>query len=181
MQAINVNNPNVQVGAEHIAAENLALWGRSGILPIYDRMAATVLNGELIVNSGIYSNQGYEVIIPNGETQSYPIVTQGVGIKRYDILVSELSRDGEGVENHVLKIVSGTAAISPTKPSLIQGDFTGGDDLRQEAIVTLLVDGANILVESVASTLSISGSAPHTTYVQSSQPPSPVSGDLWFW
>lgn len=182
MQAININNPEVEVGSEHFAAMNLALWGKSGILPVFDKMAATIVNGSLVVGSGIYSNQGYELEIPDGETESFTIVPQNVG-KRYDLLVSELSRDGEGVETHTLKIVSGTAATTPIKPALTQGDFLSGENLRQEAVATLLVDSSGIIVESMADRLAISGgsNSGRNIFVQASQPSSAITGDLWFW
>lgn len=181
MKAINVNNPGVSIGAENIASRNLALWGGSGRLPVYENMAANIISGEIVISSGIYSNQGYEVEIPEGETLTFPIVTESSGIKRYDLVVSELSRNSDGVETHTIKIVSGTAAISPTAPSLVTGDFKGGEDTRQETIHTILIDGTTASVVSSASVLSISGSTRQTIYVQPEQPANPKTGDLWFW
>ena len=179
MIAINVNNPEVEVGAENEASRNIAIFGASGILDVYDKIPVNIVSGEIVVGSGVYDNQGYLLEISEGETVTFPISTLSTGIKRYDLLVSELSRDGEGVETHVLKIVSGEAAISPAKPTLTRGDFKGGADLRQEEVAAILAT-----VESKAAVISSGsgdGSSGRSIYVQSAQPSSAVAGDLWFW
>lgn len=184
MIAINVNNPEVEVGAENEASRNIAIFGASGILDVYDKIPVNIVSGEIVVGSGVYDNQGYLLEISEGETVTFPISTLSTGIKRYDLLVSELSRDGEGVETHVLKIVSGEAAISPAKPTLTRGDFKGGADLRQEEVAAILVNGASATVESKAAVISSGsgdGSSGRSIYVQSAQPSSAVAGDLWFW
>ena len=181
--AININNPEVSVGAENIASREIAVWGGSGRLPVYDDMEATIVDSDVIINSGIYSNQGYEIEIPQGETETFAIDTESIGIKRYDIVASELSRT-DSVETHTIKIIKGTAAINPVLPALVEGDFKGGEDLRQEAIHTLLIDGTTITVASSAPILSGGhggGDSGRTIYVQSAQPASPKTGDLWFW
>lgn len=183
MIAININNPDVSIGAEHIASRNLAIWGGSGRLPVYDKFAASILNNEIVISSGIFSNQGYEIEIPEGETETFSITTESAGIKRYDLIVSELARDSDGTETHAVKIVSGTAAISPTMPELTTGDFKGGEDLRQEMIHCILVDGTSASVVSSAPVLTINGgsSASVDIYVQPTAPTNPNTGDLWFW
>lgn len=194
MKPLNINNPSVEVGAENIAARNLAIWGGSGRLPVYDNMEAVVTEtyNQILLTPGIYSNQGYEIEVPEVITFTYK--TESAGIKRYDLIISELMRDTNGVETHTIRLVQGTAAILPTKPFLTVGDFMGGENARREIIHTILVDGTKATVESSAPLLSISGNinknitvansekiGGHSIFIQQEEPKDPQAWDIWIW
>lgn len=69
---------------------NGLLAGHSGILPTGEKLSAVKINDNLIrISDGDYSNQGYVIRIPGGETLDIPIESGYQGLNRIDLIISE--------------------------------------------------------------------------------------------
>lgn len=126
----------------------------SGILPTGERLTASkVDNNTVRIASGDYSNQGYILRIPGGETIDLKIGNGTQDLKRYDLIVAEFSRSASG-EKHVLKVIQGVPALNPAVPNLTEGDLNCGAELRQEAVYKITVNGLTLVsIERIAKTI----------------------------
>lgn len=147
-KAVVINLPESEESnfyAEDMASIINGLLGcRSGILPTGNQLAAQKINNNTIrLSSGDYSNQGYIIRVPGGESVDLTVENGYQDLKRYDLLISEFRRTASG-ESHEFKVIKGTAALSPSVPTLTQGNLNNGAELRQEAIYLIKINGLNI-------------------------------------
>lgn len=169
----------------HITADDDAfiydsiLGGRSGIL---GDMTCSVSSGSVVLEGGGVSNRGYILRIPNGENVTLAVPVGSQGLNRIDTVVSQFTKGaGTVADNHVITLVKGTAAESPSPPALTESELTGAGDVNQVALYYVMLSGLEIVgIVHVGQKLGI-GDNSVQLYVQSEQPKSPNIGDLWFW
>ncbi len=172
-KAVIINLPESE--AENIYAEDMAsiinglLGGKSGILPTGNQLAAQKVNNNTVrLSSGDYSNQGYIVRIPGGESIDLTIENGYQDLKRYDLIVSEYRRTASG-EYHEIKVIKGSPALSPSVPALTQGNLNNGAELRQEAIYLIKINGLNI--ESITRQASVISPSAQNVITMGTAPP----------
>jgi len=141
--------------AAHINAEDdamiyRALLGETSCIGNIDgKLACTKVNDNTVrLSSGVFSNQGYMVCVPGGETADLTVTSGTSGQYRRDYVVSEFVRGGGATADaHVFKVIAGTPAASEgaaAYPTLTQNDLTAGGATRQEPLYGLLIQGTTL-------------------------------------
>lgn len=152
-KAITIYTPAID--DPHINAEDdamiyrMLLGGTSCIGSGDDQLAcAKVDNNTVRLSPGVFSNQGYMVCVPGGETADLTVTSGTSGMYRRDYVVAEFVRGGGATADaHVFKVISGTPAASAgaaAYPSLTQNDLTAGGSTRQEPLYGLLIEGTTL-------------------------------------
>lgn len=157
---------------------NGLLAGHSGILPTGEKLSAVKINDNLIrISDGDYSNQGYVIRIPGGETLDIPIESGYQGLNRIDLIISEFFRTEQG-DSHEIKVIKGVAATVPIQPQLTQGDLNDGARLRQEALYRVKITNTTITsLEAIAPVITVSGGI--ADIVISKTQPAYADGRIW--
>lgn len=147
--------------APHINAEDdaqiyRALFGGSGITAADNMLACTkVDDGNVILSSGVFCNQGYMLAVEGGTSQNVAVPSNAAGTYRKDYLVAEFTRGGGSTADaHVFKLIPGTANASEAAavpPTLVQTNLGAGGAKRQEALYLITMSGATLQsIERVA-------------------------------
>ena len=133
----------------HIYAEDDAqihrgLLGGSGILLADDELECTAGSGTTVsMASGVFSNQGYLIVVSSGTSISFSLDSASLGGYRHDLIVADFVRGGgDTADAHTFHVVKGTEASSSEAaedPALVQDDLITGGTQRQEAIWRVLV------------------------------------------
>ncbi len=152
MKAITIYTPTTQdphIFAEDDAQVYRAVFGGSGITDADNRLAASIIDNNTVrLDSGVYSNQGYLLCIPNSETVDMTIGSGTAGVYRRDLIVAEFVRGGgTTADAHVFKVIAGTQASSEAaaqRPTLTQENIAGNGSTRQEALYEVLISGTSI-------------------------------------
>ena len=151
-KAITIYTPDTQ--EPHIYAEDdaqvfRAVFGGSGITDADNRLSASIVSNNAIrLASGVYSNQGYLLCIPAGETLDLIIGSGTAGVYRRDLIVADFQRGGgTQADVHEFKVIAGAQASSLAEavaPSLIQDNIASGGSRRQEALYEVVISGTTI-------------------------------------
>jgi len=147
--------------AAHIYAEDDAqihrgIIGGSGIMLADNNLACTIVNANVVrLASGVYSNQGYLLVVQGGTTADLTVESGTAGAYRRDLVVAHFTRgNGNVADTHVFEVVRGADASSQAgaiDPDLENDDLTVGGTERQEALYRLIINGTSIdSVERVA-------------------------------
>lgn len=139
----------------HIHAEDdamvhrILLGAESCIGNCDNKLACTKVNDNTVrLASGIFSNQGYMICVPGGETEDLTVASGTSGQYRRDYVVAEFVRGGgDTPDTHVFKVIAGTPAASEgaaNYPTLTQDDLTAGGSTRQEPLYGLLIQGTTL-------------------------------------
>jgi len=158
-KAITIYTPSD--AAPHIYAEDDAqlhrgMIGGSGIMLADGNLACTVVNANTIrLASGLYSNQGYIIVVEGGTTADLTVESGTAGAYRRDLVVAHFTRgSGNTPDTHVFEVLRGadaSSAAGAADPNLIQDDLTTGGSQRSEALYRLFISGTEIeSVERVA-------------------------------
>lgn len=184
-KAITIYTPSD--AAPHITADDDAfiydsiLGGKSGLL---GNMTCKISGKNLILSGGGASNCGYIIRIPSGETVTLPVTNGTQGLKRIDAVVSQFTKGGgTSADSHIIKLVTGNAAESPTPPAMTTAALNSTGDINQIPLFYVKLNGVNITEVTQAAENLTTGKTDNSPkfFVQSSQPASPKTGDLWFW
>lgn len=151
-KAINIYTPSS--AAPHIYAEdeaqtNRARFGGSGITLADNLLALTMLGPtSLQLASGQYSNQGYMISVPGGDTEGFTVDPGTAGAYRRDLLVAHFTRGGGNTaDTHYFEIVKGTEAGSADAaqdPTIPDDDLSAGGSERSEILYRIHIDGTGI-------------------------------------
>ena len=147
--------------AAHIYAEddaqiNRGIMGGSGITLADGQLECTVTGANTVsMASGVFSNQGYIVLIQGGTALSFTLDYASAGAYRHDLVVADFIRGGGNTADaHTFHIVKGTEAATAdgaADPTLIQDDLATGGTQRQEPVWRVIVNGSTVTgVERVA-------------------------------
>lgn len=147
--------------APHINAEDdaqiyRALFGGSGITAADNMLACTkVDDGNVVLASGVFCNQGYMLAVEGGTSQNVAVPTNAAGTYRKDYLVAEFTRGGgSAADAHVFTLIPGVASATEAAaqpPTLVQNDLGAGGAKRQEALYMITMSGAALSkIERVA-------------------------------
>lgn len=158
-KAITIYTP--ATATPHIMAEDDAqlhrgLLGGSGILMADNNLALTKIDDNTVrMASGVFSNQGYIVVVQGGTTIDLAIDNGTAGAYRHDLIVSHFTRGGGTTpDSNVIEVVKGTeasTAATAADPTLTQNDLTTGGSERQEPIWRVVLEGTSITaIERVA-------------------------------
>ncbi len=173
--------------AAHIAAEDDAfinkcvLGAASGM--IGSLTCVKVDDNTVRLASGGFSNRGYILWIPDGETLELTVDSGTAGYSRIDTVAAVFTRGGgETADSHAFTVIKGTpAAGTPSAPPLTSSPLLSQGSVNQEAAFYVHITGSEITsITPAAASLPAAGSMP-AIYVQQSQPASPQTGDLWLW
>lgn len=151
-KAITIYTPDTQdphIYAEDDAQVYRAVFGGSGITDADNRLSASIVSNNAIrLAAGVYSNQGYLLCIPAGETLDLTIGSGTAGVYRRDLIVADFQRGGgTQADVHELKVIAGAQASSLAEavaPSLTQDNIASGGSRRQEALYEVIISGTSI-------------------------------------
>lgn len=151
-KAITIYTPptqNPHIYAEDDAQVHRAIFGGSGITDADDHLEASIIDNNTVrLKSGMYSNQGYLLAVPNGETCDMTIGSGTAGVYRRDLIVAEFTRGGGSTADaHIFKVIEGveaSSAASAARPALQQDNIAAGGAKRQEALYEVLISGTSI-------------------------------------
>lgn len=151
-KAITIYTPDdapAHIYAEDDAQVHRGLIGGSGILLADLRLACTVVNENTVsLASGVYSNQGYLLVVQGGTTQTLEVESGTAGTFRKDLIVAHFTRGGgDAPDTHVFQVIKGleaSSAAGAVDPTLVQGDLVTGGAERMEAIYRINVNGTTI-------------------------------------
>ena len=151
-KAITIYTPDTEdphIYAEDDAQVYRAVFGGSGITDADNRLSASIVgNNAIRLASGVYSNQGYLLCIPAGETLDQTIGSGTAGVYRRDLIVADFQRGGGlQADVHELKVITGVQASSLAEavaPSLTQDNIASGGSRRQEALYEVVISGTTI-------------------------------------
>lgn len=151
-KAITIYTPDTQdphIYAEDDAQVYRAIFGGSGITDADDRLSASIISNNAVrLAAGIYSNQGYLLCIPAGETLELTIGSGTAGVYRRDLIVADFQRGGGAqADVHEFKVIAGVQASSleeAAQPTLTQDNISSGGSRRQEALYEVVISGTSI-------------------------------------
>lgn len=116
-------------GEEHVTAEQDADLYRgitgTGILNVGNKMKTEISGSTLYVYDGVCIVDGREIYIPYGSKDSISIPAETGSNTRTDLLVIEYSKQSNGIENAVFKLIQGTRN-SGSDPPYTQADIRSG-------------------------------------------------------
>lgn len=175
----------------HITAEDDAFIHRAltgayfGILG--DLTCTKVDNNTVRLSGGGVSNHGYIIWIPEGETCELAIDNGTAGYDRVDLIVTEFTKGGGTIADaHSFKIIKGSNVATGSDfeiPSFTSSNLLNTGDINQLPVYMVVVRGTEILsiVKAIDNIPKNEADDTPEIYVQSTQPTSPNTGDLWFW
>lgn len=151
-KAITIYTPNTapaHIFAEDDAQIHRGLIGGSGILLADDELACTAGAGTTVsMASGVFSNQGYLIVVSSGTAISFSLDSASLGAYRHDLIVADFVRGGgDTADAHSFHVVKGTetsSADTAEDPELVQDDLITGGTQRQEPIWRVLVNEGTI-------------------------------------
>ena len=158
-KAITIYTPSTvpaHIYAEDDAQIHRGLIGGSGILQADEQLLCSVTGATTVaMASGVYSNQGFLIVIEGGTAVTFSVDLPSAGAFRKDLLVADfIMGGGNQPDVHTFHIVKGTEASSSeaaADPALIENDLITGGLQRQEALWRVLVDENGVTgVERVA-------------------------------
>ena len=122
---------------------------RLSIANIDSLLACTKVNNNTVrLAAGAFSNQGYIVCVPGGQTADLTVTSGTSGQYRKDYVVAEFVRGGGAVADaHVFMVIAGTPAASAgaaAYPTLTQNNLATGGTTRQEPLYGLLIEGTTL-------------------------------------
>lgn len=138
----------------HIMAEDDAqlhrgIFGGSGILMADNNLALTKVDDNTVrMQSGVFSNQGYILVVQGGTTIDLAIDNGTAGAYRHDLVVAHFIRGGGTTpDSHVFEVVKGveaSTAATAADPTLTQNDLTTGGSERQQPVWRVVLEGTSI-------------------------------------
>lgn len=162
--------------------------------PVYDRtvdaefftqfFGAVQSNG--VSGFGVTAGSGLTVTVASGKG----VINGHFGYEESETTLSLSSGSSQRIYSICLRLAAPERTISLVA---VNGDISRTEDIYDLCIakVTIPANSSQITAAMISDTrtdaalcgmlTAANASTPHTTYVQSSQPSSPVSGDLWFW
>lgn len=158
-KAITIYTPSdatPHIYAEDDAQLHRGMIGGSGIMLADNNLACTIVNNNTVrLASGLYSNQGYIIVVEGGTTADLSVESGTAGAYRHDLVVAHFTRgSGNTADSHVFEVVRGadaSSAAGAADPTLTQDDLTIGGSERSEAVYRLTINGTTIeSVERVA-------------------------------
>lgn len=163
----------------HISADDDAQMHRgkfteSGILEADNRLDCTIVDDNTVrLESGMYSNQGFLVCVPSGQTETFTLVSGTQGAFRKDLIVADFTRGGGEVsDTHVFRVVTGTEAASlaaAADPALVQDDLPMQGARRQEALYRVIFSGVQVIqIDRLANIIAANGQIPYVSLVATS-------------
>ena len=139
-------------GEEHVTAEQDADLYRgitgTGILNVGNKMKTEISGSTLYVYDGVCIVDGREIYIPYGSKDSISIPVETGNNTRTDLLVIEYSKQSNGVENAVFKLIQGTRN-SGSDPPYTQADIRSGAVLAQKPFCRVKITGSQISAEKL--------------------------------
>ena len=146
------------IEADMIRDHNIALYGNGDyILPVGNKFEASIKsNNAVTIKDGMAVIGGARVNIPYGQTETMTIENGTSGYYRKDLIVIEYTKNENGVENAVLKVVKGSIASSAANakdPAVTTGDIRAGASKHQAVLARVSISGLSISkVETVMET-----------------------------
>lgn len=108
-----------------------------------------VSNNEIVIKSGDLVDQGRQISIPQGTTESVKIDTGSNGKARYDAIVARYSKDtSTGVESASLLVIKGKESeysSEPQYPELVNGSIYDGDPVDDTVLYYIKIHGLSIV------------------------------------
>lgn len=103
---------------------------------IIDNNTVRVLDGDMLM-------KGRHIRIDTDTYEDLTIATGTAGMKRYDLIVMEYSKDtSTGIESAYLKVIKGDETEgTPTVPSYTDGDIFAGASLNQMPLYSVYIEG----------------------------------------
>jgi|GEM_PF-5299687 len=153
---IHIHTEPGYVNAKDDAALNMANERRSGVYTKFasgfklEKTAALTVT----LRKGIYSHQGHKYIVY--QDTSFTLIAAATGQKKIAYLVSEYVYKSGNVQEHTLKILQGTSAVSPSPPALKTANLFGieATTTSQEAIYQIdIIEGSINKISLVTSVL----------------------------
>jgi len=138
------------INAEDDAQVYRAVFGQvSGIAASDSQLACSIIDNNTVrMQSGTFSNQGYIICVPGGQTVDFSVQSGTQNMFRIDSIVATFIRGGGNTpDSHTFSVVTGTAAATQTAaqpPTLTQNDLSTGGSMRQEALFNLLIAGTTL-------------------------------------
>lgn len=172
--------------AAHIAAEDDAfihrcvLRGASGILGSLS--CVKVDDNTVRLSGGGFSNKGYILRIPDGETLELTIDSGTAGYNRIDTVAAVFTKGGgEIADTHTFAVIKGTPVTgTPSAPSLTASSLLSPGHVNQAAVFHVRITGSEITsVSRVASLLPAGASASGISY-GTAAPSGGSDGDIYF-
>lgn len=158
-KAITIYTPSdatPHIYAEDDAQVHRGLIGGSGIMLADNKLACTEIDSNTVaLASGVYSNQGYLLVVQGGTSQTLSVDSGIAGTYRKDLVCAHFVRGGGATaDQHYFEVVKGTPASSVSAaadPTLTQQDLVTGGSVRQEALFRIVLSGTEITaIERVA-------------------------------
>ena len=153
-KAITVYTPpeaSAHIYAEDQAQINRARIGNggSGISDADSILTCTKVNDNTVrLSSGVYYNQGYDVVVPGGTTEDLSVDSGTAGQYRKDLVVSHFIKGGGATgDTHILEVKKGIPAASlesASDPALEDDDLSTGGTEREEALYRLTISGSTL-------------------------------------
>lgn len=139
-------------GEEHVTADQDADLYRgiagTGILNVGNKMKPEISGSTLYIYDGVCIADGREIYIPYGSKDSISIPVETGSNTRTDLLVIEYSKQSNGIENAIFKLIQGTRN-SGSDPPYTQADIRSGATLAQKPFCRLKITGSQISVEKL--------------------------------
>lgn len=143
------------IEADMIRDHNCALYGDGDyILPVGNQFAHTIVsNNAITIADGMASIGGARCSVSYGNAEEMTIENGTSGYYRHDLIVIEYSRNENGIESAVLKVVKGELASSEagaTDPAVTSGNIRTGSTSHQAVLKRVKLSGLTITeVETV--------------------------------
>lgn len=107
-----------------------------------------ISNNEIVIKSGDLIDQGRQISIPQGTTESLTIENGTQGKNRYDAIVVRYSKDTTtGIESASLIVIKGEespSSIEPKYPDLTSGNIYNGDPVDDTVLYYVRIYGLSI-------------------------------------
>ncbi len=172
--------------AAHISAEDDAfihrcvLGGTSGI--IGSLACAKADDNTVRLSGGGFSNRGYMLWIPDGETLELTVDSGSAGYSRIDTVAAVFTKGGGDVaDTHVFAVIKGTPTTgTPSAPGLTSSQLLSQGNVNRAAVFDIHISGTEITsISRAASVLPAASSLPAITY-GTSAPSGGSDGDIYF-
>ena len=172
--------------AAHIAAEDDAfihrcmLGGASGILG--SMSCVKVDDNTVRLSGGGFSNKGYILRIPDGETLELTVESGSGGYNRIDTVAAVFTKGGGDVaDTHSFAVIKGTPVTgTPSAPSLTTSSLLASGNVNQAAVFHIRITGSEITSVSRAAVLLPAASAMSGFSYGTATPSGRRDGDIYF-
>ena len=137
------------IEADMIRDHNIAMYGSGDyVLPVGNKFEASIKsNNAVTVKDGMAIIGGARVNISYGQTEQMTIENGTSGYYRKDLIVIEYTKNENGVENAVLKVVKGSLASSAAAandPAVVTGNIRAGATKHQMVLHRVNINGLSI-------------------------------------